>query len=295
MIKISRTVLIFLLVPLFVHTQNVDLKVMTFNVRYDNPNDGAFGWALRKPLVIGVIREVNPDIIGFQEPLDNQVTELQEKLSDYFKVGVARDDGKRSGEYNPIFYKVDRFEKKSEGTFWLSETPNKAGSRSWNAACNRLVTWVKLKDQRSRKKLFVFNTHFDHVSEEARIQSAHLLLSAIQQVAGDEWVVVTGDFNDMEGSAMYRILTGSNIELTLINTARISRNPPAGPPYTYIGFPFKPQDGDVIDFIFTKNNRSVTVTGHSVITFHRDDQYPSDHLPVSTTFEIKLKKRNYGF
>jgi endonuclease/exonuclease/phosphatase family metal-dependent hydrolase len=286
---------LFFLIPLFIDAQNLNLKVMTFNIRYNNPNDGIYSWDVRKPMVFDLIQKENPEILCCQEVLYDQLADLARVLPGYEWVGAGRDDGKRAGEFNPVFYNSIRFDIKGTGNFWLSETPNTPGTRSWNAACNRIVTWVKLYDKRFRKKLFVFNTHFDHQSEEARKESASLLLSAISQVAGDAWVIVTGDFNDTPTSATYRILTGGQRDLTLINTDHISRQEPSGPDYTFIGFPFKPDPGNTIDFIFTKNNQSATVLEHRVITDNIGGQYPSDHLPVVVNFELKLKKRKHVF
>ncbi len=276
-----------------VQCQVSNLKVITFNIRYNNPNDGPFSWELRRPLAIDLIQQEAPDILNLQEALTGQITDLQQALPGYRWVGAGRDDGKKSGEFNPVFYNDIRFLLKGKGTFWLSETPDKPGTRSWNSACNRIVTWVKLYDRQSRKKIFVFNTHFDHASMEARNQSAHLLVSAIKQIAGKNWTIVTGDFNDTEGSQMYKTLTGGLPELILYNTSHISRNEPEGPSYSYVGFPFNPQEGNTIDFIFTKNNKSATVIEHRVSTYNFQGKYPSDHLPVIATFELKPKKQRY--
>jgi endonuclease/exonuclease/phosphatase family metal-dependent hydrolase len=290
-----RVILLAFLLPMLAGAQKpLTLKVMTFNIRYDNPRDGLYSWAVRRPMVNAVIRNDNPEIIGFQEVLFSQLKELETMLPDYAHCGVGRDDGKQAGEFAPVFYRADRFKKKDEGTFWLSETPNEAGTRSWGAACNRIVTWVKLYDTRFKRKLFIFNTHFDHVSDEARVKSAELLLQAIRQLAKDEWVIVTGDFNDREGSPMYRMLTGTTFGLSLYNTSRISRAEPEGPSYTFVGFPFKPEEGYTIDFIFTRNNYAATVIRHAVITLHEGDLYPSDHLPVLAEFELKPKKKRYA-
>jgi len=295
MLRLLVRIAVLIMLPLAVHSQFLNLKVITFNIRYDNPGDGPYKWEFRKPLVLDVIQQESPEILGIQEALYGQVSDLQHMLPDYQWIGAGRDDGKELGEFNPIFIKSGRFIIKNMGTFWLSETPDKVGSRSWNSACNRIVTWVKLKDMKFRKKVFVFNTHFDHISKEARIKSAYLLVSAIKQIAGDNWVIVTGDFNDIEGSVMYKILTGSTMEISLVNTSRISRREPEGTSYTFIGFPFNPEEGNKIDFIFTKNNQSATVIEHRVSTYNFQGRYPSDHLPVIVNFELKVKKKRNVF
>ncbi|MCX6249112.1 MAG: endonuclease/exonuclease/phosphatase family protein [Bacteroidetes bacterium] len=259
-------------------------KVMTFNIRYDNPVDGEYGWKRRLPLVKEVMQQEQPDIIGLQEVLNNQAEDLQKVLPGYKWSGVGRDDGKEKGEYAPIFFRSSRFEMKEGSTFWLSEIPEVPGSRSWNAACTRIVTWVKLNDKKSKHVFFVFNTHFDHASQSAREQSAKLLLLKITEIAGTSAVILTGDFNDTLNSIPVRTLTSGPAALE--NTLNLSSSSPEGPDYSFAGFPFHPEKGDVIDFIFLRNKGGITVTRHSIITFHKEDKYPSDHLPVCVELEF---------
>ncbi len=292
MVKKISTALLIILFPLAGIAQIWNISVMSFNIRYNNPEDGIYSWPSRRPLVSEMLKEQTPDIIGFQEVLKDQINDLSAMLKPFAWAGVGRDDGKSAGEFAPIFYNPVRFTLKNSGTFWLSETPEVPGSKSWDAACTRIVTWVKLKDSESGKIIFVFNTHFDHKSLPARNESARLLLSAIDQVAGKHWVVVTGDFNDTRDSEMYRILTTTPPGAALLNTSRISRNEPRGPDYTFVGFPFDPKPGNTIDFIFMKNSTGVVVKDHSVVTYHQDDdKYPSDHLPVMAIFEIKKTRK----
>lgn len=286
-----RLFILMLLLPCASFAQMWDLTVMTFNIRYDNPQDGDYSWENRKPMVADMLHDQKPDIIGFQEVLKSQVADLAQMLKPYKWAGVGRDDGKDAGEFAPVFYDPLRFDLRKSGTFWLSETPEIPGSRSWNSACTRIVTWVELKDGESGKILFVFNTHFDHMSVEARNESARLLISAIDQLAGKHWVIVTGDFNDTRCSEMYHLLTSTPPENALFNTQRISKSEPSGPDYTFVGFPFNPEPGNTIDFIFSRGGKGVVVKDHWVITYHVEDQYPSDHLPVQATFEIsKIRK-----
>jgi endonuclease/exonuclease/phosphatase family metal-dependent hydrolase len=256
------------------------LKVMTFNIRYNNPGDSIYSWQNREEMVIDVIRRSRPDVIGFQEALKDQVDDLEARLKDYSWSGVGRDDGKKSGEYSAIFYRNDRFEKRAGSTFWLSETPEVAGSRSWNAACNRIVTWIQLYDKSSDHLFYVFNTHFDHASELARVQSAKLLLRSVNRIAGKDPVIVTGDFNATDTSMAYLTLTQSSPDSSLKDTRKLNINISSEPSYTFIGFPFHPVNGEVIDFIFLKNDRNFRVKKYQIITDNKKGKYPSDHLPV---------------
>ncbi|HTX88886.1 MAG TPA: endonuclease/exonuclease/phosphatase family protein [Bacteroidales bacterium] len=259
------------------------IRVMTFNIRYANPDDGNYSWPNRKPMVLSMLEKEQPDIIGFQEVLHSQLMDLAGSLKEYNWSGVGRDDGKEQGEYSVIFYRKDRFEKEDGSTFWLSETPEVPGSRSWNAACNRIVTWVKLKEKRTGMEFFVFNTHFDHASAQAREESARLILARVGGIAGNTVAVVTGDFNDTAGSVPYRLLTqgpGGLLDSGLLAKEK------TGPDYSFIGFPFKPEPGNLIDFVLFHNLDADLIRSHAVITYNENGLYPSDHLPVLTVFDI---------
>lgn len=119
--------------------------VLSFNIRYDNPGDGENQWSFRKDKVADLIQFHEATIVGMQEALKSQIDDLQDLLPGFSWIGVGRDDGKEAGEFSPVFYKKDQLTLLKKGTFWLSETCDIAGSRGWDAACNRVVTWVFLK------------------------------------------------------------------------------------------------------------------------------------------------------
>jgi endonuclease/exonuclease/phosphatase family metal-dependent hydrolase len=279
---VRRTFLVFLVIlgalPAFAQVSN--LKVMTFNIRYNNPSDSIYSWENRKDLVADVIRSCKPDVIGFQEALKDQVADLQAILKDYSWFGVGRDNGKDSGEYAVIFYRKDRIEKEGGSTFWLSETPDIAGSRSWEAACTRIVTWIRFLDKPSGQHMYLYNTHFDHISEKARENSALLLLKKIGQISGNDPVIVTGDFNSTETDKPYDILTNSQNDGYLKDTRKFNLKIPAEPSFSFIGFPYHPEKGNLIDFIFLKNDKYFRVKKYEIITDNKKGKYPSDHLPV---------------
>ena len=103
---------------------NNDLKVLSYNIRYNNPNDGVNHWENRKQTIANFINEENPDFAGLQEVTHSQLEFLLSNLIDYDYVGVGRDDGKQKGEYSPIFFDSNKFSFLEGDTFWLSETPN---------------------------------------------------------------------------------------------------------------------------------------------------------------------------
>ena len=130
-----------------------------------------------------------------QEVLPNQLDDLKTMLQDYDYVAAGREDGENKGEACPVFFDREKFSLEHSGHFWLSETPDNPGSMSWGTHYPRIVTWTELANRESGKTLFFFNTHFSHISEEARIQSARMLLQEIKRIAGKKPVILTGDFN----------------------------------------------------------------------------------------------------
>ena len=162
---------------------NDRITVFSFNIRYDNPADGENRWSNRKHLVTDLIHSIYTDIMGMQEVTHSQFLDLAAILPEYARSGAGRDDGKEKGEYAAILYKKTRFNLLDESTFWLSENPDDIGSISWGAHLPRVVSWIKLEEKRTKKVFFVFNTHFSHVSDSARIQSSGLLLSKINTIS----------------------------------------------------------------------------------------------------------------
>jgi len=255
------------------------INAMTFNIRYDNPSDLQNAWPNRKSLVSSTIRFHKIDIVGMQEALIGQVKDLESLLPEYSWLGVGRDGGKEVGEYNPIFYLKTRFKTLAQSTFWLSETPDIPGSRGWDAACNRISTWAKFEDQASKQTFFFFNTHFDHVGEVARVKSAELLLKKIAEIAANDPVIVTGDFNCSTDDATYHYLISGDGKIpTLMDTFRLSKTGHYGATQSFNGFNIELDPGNTIDFIFVRNVK--TVLRHGIIAELWDGKFVSDHYPV---------------
>ncbi|MFC1551891.1 endonuclease/exonuclease/phosphatase family protein [Candidatus Latescibacterota bacterium] len=262
----------------------VPLRVMTFNIRYNTPNDGENAWPNRKDMAAGMILFHNADIVGIQEGLRGQVDDLAERLPGYGWIGIGRDDGKNAGEFMAVFYRRDRLELLDQSTFWLSETPEKPGI-GWDAACNRVVTWGRFKDVRTGEKFYHFNTHFDHRGQIARRESAKLLIEAISEIAGSEPLAVTGDFNARPGSEPIGIITqgmpgiSGSAEKKLTDSGSVSLHGHHGPSGTWTGFKSAGSPGDEpIDYIFIKNG--VRVLRHGTLSDSFDGRFPTDHMPV---------------
>src|SRR5258705_1409879 len=170
-----------LLIFLFVSVSAQEFNVMTFNIRLNTAVDSLNAWPYRKDKVASQILFHKIDLLGIQEALHVQIMDLKERLPQYKYVGVGRDDGREKGEYSAIFYDTTRFQLLQGQTFWLSETPEEPGSKSWDAAYTRVVTWAKLKDRKTKKEFFAFNTHFDHMGQVARRESAKIVLKRVKE------------------------------------------------------------------------------------------------------------------
>ena len=264
--------------------QMKQIKVMSWNIRLDTPADGQNQWKFRKKGVCELIMQESPDVLGVQEAMHNQMKDLRKGLRGYKALGVARDDGKKAGEFSAVFYKKSRLRTVRSGTFWLSETPQQPGSRGWDAACNRVVTWSVFRDRETGRKFLVMNTHFDHMGETARVESAALIVRESASLAGKLPVILTGDFNVTDKHRAYRILTWADNETVFTDTRKKAGEEISGPDYTFVGFSDQFEAKDQIDFIFTTHEFSVL--SHKIQDFRKGTLYLSDHLPVSAILEL---------
>lgn len=275
--------LIVLFSPLSYAQKSKPINTMSFNIRYDNPEDGKQNWHNRKENVVGMINFYELDIIGMQEVLVTQLNYLKTNLKQYRTVGVGREDGKEKGEYSPVFYREERFRELKSGTFWLSETPGIV-SKGWDAALERIATWAVLKDKTTGKELIVMNTHFDHIGKQARIESAKLLKQKARDLAGKLPLILTGDFNLVPESEAIKTLIEPNGDNTLINTSSISAYS-YGPDWTTCGFDNRPfGERKVIDYIFVKGVKKVNK--YAVLAEMLNDIFLSDHCPVFAQVEL---------
>lgn len=259
------------------------LQVMSYNIRYDNPDDAPNNWDNRKHKVADFIQFYSPTFIGTQEALFHQLDYLDKNLPQYKWIGKGRTDGEKEGEFSALLYDTNTVElvEDSDSTIWLSKTPEKP-SKNWDAALPRILTWGKFEIKTTGEHLFVFNTHFDHIGEKAREESARIILQTIKKVAGEAPVVLTGDFNIVDTSKPYEILTSS----FLSDAQNTTKLPHVGANFTYSGFEVKaPKEGRRIDYIFT--NDAVQVLKHATLTSFQDGYFLSDHLPVVAEFSLK--------
>lgn len=260
------------------------LNVMTFNIRMDTERDSANAWPHRKDLAASQILFHEVDILGVQEAFHHQMEDLRQRLPGYASHGVGRDDGQTKGEHSAIFYNSKRLQKLAGSTFWLSTTPTVPGSKGWDAQITRIVSWIKLKDLRTQKIFFVFNTHFDHIGQEARRQSAHLVLHAVDSIAGKMPAIVTGDFNASPSEEPIQVIVNPADPLRLTDTKAISATPHYGPEGTFTAFGPKELTNEPIDHIFIKGNWKVLQ--HATLSQSWGGRFSSDHFPVFARVEL---------
>jgi endonuclease/exonuclease/phosphatase family metal-dependent hydrolase len=265
--------------------QSAPLRVMSFNVRNSGAHDGTNSWNNRRDYFFHVIEHFSPSLIGFQEVLADQYDDILNRLSDYSFTGVARDDGKRKGEWAMLGFRKDRFEKLDAGDFWLSEHPGQVGSVSWDAALTRICTWAKLRDRKTGREFLYANTHFDHKGAIARENSAKLIAKKLAELANGSPVVLTGDFNTTEDSKAYAaIARGKGNSTGWVDSYREVHPQRLPDEASFNGF--KPVvNGSRIDFIF--HSPELTATAATIERERSPEgRLASDHYAVTAVLEF---------
>ncbi len=251
-----------------------ELKVMTFNLRYASTSM-PHAWSVRRPVTKACLEQTAPDLIGTQEGLAAQLADMRADLPAYAMLGQGREGGDK-GEYMAIFYRRDRFELLEIHDFWLSETPEVVASKSWNSSLPRMVTWARFRDKATGKAFVFVNTHFDHMSEDARAQSAKLIRARLSVLKPEGPVLLVGDFNSAAmASAAYTTLTEGGFLTDLFRTAPERSGEDLN---TFHGYRKPGHDGVHIDWLLGRGGWQSKSA--EVITFEVKGQHPSDHFPV---------------
>ena len=267
---IRLIILYLLLIP------NREIKVLSYNIRYNNPNDGKDIWDNRKESIVDFINHEDFDFAGLQEVTFSQLQYLEDKLVNYSNHGVGRDDGKQKGEFTPIFYNKNRYKLISGNTFWLSETPNII-SIGWDASMERICTYALFEDKKSKRKFYVFNTHFDHIGIVARKKSAELIIDYVNNLNKNDFpVFITGDFNLNDDTKSIKLLQKT------FNDSNINLNKEDKLYNTFTGFKNHINNPRRIDYIFYSNIEMVSSTHIHLKTNRR--RWASDHHPVKAIF-----------
>lgn len=253
------------------------IKVMSYNIRCHAVNDfGHKNWFYRANLVVDTIGKAQPGIIGFQEVNSWQYDYLCESMPVYDSIITYRDDVPVYSEGCPVFYRTDLYTLVDKGSFWLSETPD-VMSKDWGAACYRICSYAILKDNATEKEFVVFNTHLDHVSDEARINGIHVVLDKIKEF-GSIPAILMGDLNAEEESATYKSATEvfDDVKYQTENTMTSCTYHDWGTAL----------DKNCIDYIMI-SKEDFDVTSYKVITDTYDGVYTSDHFPLTATLTLK--------
>lgn len=257
------------------HAQKDTLTVISYNIRYNNPDDGDNIWENRRDNAVIMVNMENPDFLCVQEAYYVQLSYLLNSLQNYSYIGLGRDDGKQGGEHMAILYRKDRFEVVAHGDFWLSETPDVC-SRGWDAVCHRIVTWGYFLDKQTGKHVYCFNTHLDHVGEVARRESVKLITQRIKEIVKDKKapVFLTGDFNSDINSEIFDPLK------KVLKQARKDA-PVTDSKGTFNGWGSAPNN-IVIDHIFYKNAKPMVFKTLNENKYGR--ALISDHYPIKGVF-----------
>jgi endonuclease/exonuclease/phosphatase family metal-dependent hydrolase len=259
-------------------------RVMSFNVRNSNAPDGDNAWPKRIDLFFDTVTRFGPDVIGFQEVLAVQHDEIKRRLSGYEFSGVARDDGKRKGEWSLVGYRKERFAPVASGDFWLSETPTIVGSKSWDAALTRLCSWVRLREKATGQEFVFANTHFDHKGVIARQEASRVLSKQLSEIAKGVPAILVGDFNITEDNPAYAVLVRPDTPgaIAWIDAYRTLHSMRAPDEASFHGFKGG-ATGSRIDFIF--HTPHFVATASEVDRSNRDGRFPSDHYAVTAVLK----------
>lgn len=258
--------------PTFPMAADVSLKVMTFNLRRRKASDGPNAWDERREAAVEVIRRHMPDLLGTQEGLSEQVGYVLEHFPEYGVLGEARFGGSND-EFNAILYRKDRFRPEMVGNFWLSDTPEVAGSRTWGNLVPRMATWARFTDKDSGQQFHHVNTHLDHLVPSARRKGAELIRSHLPD---DVPCIVTGDFNALQRGGTYRFLTGDRG--AALTDSRWACTTPIQSRWNATFHRFTGRGLYRIDYILGRH--VAEFSGHRVVRDRIDGKYPSDHFPV---------------
>jgi endonuclease/exonuclease/phosphatase family metal-dependent hydrolase len=261
-------------------SDSTGLRVVSFNVRNSNAADGENAWPKRAEFFFDTVAGFDADLIGFQEVLAVQHDAIVARLTGHGFAGGARDDGKRKGEWCLIAYRKSRFTALAQGDFWLSETPEVPGSKSWDAALTRICSWVRLRDQATGRELVYANTHFDHKGVVARQEAARVISARLSALARGVPAILTGDLNITEDNPAYRVFVSPDTPgaIRWIDAYRAVHPVRRPDEASFNGF--KPVvDGSRIDFVF--HTADFAATAATIDRTARDGRFPSDHFPVT--------------
>ncbi len=273
-------------------------RVMSFNIRGAfHPQDGVNDWPERAAVNVAVIRKYAPDLIGFQELEQGNLSVYETELPEYRYILGSRAS---ETEYPSIFWKPSAFDLLDAGGFWLSETPD-VYSGSWNTDCVRACTWARFLDKSFGAQFLHFNTHLDHISGWARTEGLRLILRRMADLRGNDLpIILTGDFNcnayDPWSAAgtdsrdlNYRFL----LEQGFVDSYLAAGSRDSAQSNTFHGFqgeqfaPDRPGNAGRIDWLMALDGaRRFRVRAAAIVYDHDGNVYPSDHYPIMADLEL---------
>jgi len=249
--------------------EGAEFRAMSFNVWVSSRSDA------RDDRVVQMVLDYMPDVIGFQETGSSWMSTLIKRLGVYYNyVGEGRDGGS-SGEYNPIFYRKDKFTLLESGTYWLSDTPDKVSKFS-ESSLNRIYTYARLRRNSDGIEFLHINTHFDHKSSAAREKQAEVLVDFIVKQNSNQPMIITGDFNCESTSTEYK---------TIVNSSVVSSSGIAEKKKNVATFHNYGNSNKIIDFIFV-TPAQIHVLDYTVCNEKINGDYASDHHPVCIDYYI---------
>ena len=270
-------------------SEDLELRVMTFNIRNSYARDGENDWKHRKELVYQTIRDYSPAILGLQEANHVQQNEVLTALPEYDFVGIGANGGTK-GQYCSILYPKNRFKVEKTETYWLSDTPT-VPSSTWGNHHLRIFTYANLVEKETGHTIHTYNCHLDDGSKKAREKSVHQIAEHILQQPSNHPFVFMGDFNAPENSVTIQQLgnfkTQQEETIHLASDSFRMLHPQKKDVGTYHGYKGTTQ-GDKIDSIFVPP--TTVVSEASIVRTSSNDRYPSDHFPVTATLRFKIIK-----
>jgi endonuclease/exonuclease/phosphatase family metal-dependent hydrolase len=272
-----KNIFLFFTFFLSINISGQEFKVMTYNVRCgycDENNENK--WDSRKELILSTLTAEDPDLIGFQEIIPDQVAYLSSNLPIYNYFGTGHDaDGKGEGCF--IFYKKSVFaiDSVNSGTKWYSTTPDVPGSGDMGDIYQRVITFAKLKQLANNKSFCFFNTHVTYI-DSLQLKYNAFLASMIIKYKNGEPFILTGDFNADETSPAMGELKQSFSASLFRDTYRDIH--PNDTITIFNGFS-EIRDGKKIDYIFVEGKYFKT-TDAGLVNNGINGKYPSDHFPL---------------
>ena len=255
------------------------MRIMTFNIRFENDVDGDNAWCYRRDLVVGVVGRIRPWILGTQEGTRRQLAYLQDRLPEYGMYAGDRPDDETC-QYPTLFYRRDRLRLLEGGEFWLSLTPLVHRSKDWDSAFPRMMSYGLFEDVREKRRMWAVVTHLDHIGERARVEQAGMIARWIKGLQPTCPVVLMGDFNDMPGSGAHRSLTDR--EGGLLDTWQVlemAEDQSSMTHHDFRGVPGKCR----MDWVLVSED--FVVRDVRIIRDHFGGRYPSDHFPYAVDLD----------